>query len=220
VSITASSLGYTVAVFTETAASTAVATLAVSSGARQTGSVGTTLLLPIVVTAKNASGKVVSGASVTFNDGGLGGTFSPNPGVTNTKGQASASYTLPTVAKATITITASDAGVSVTTQEKSVAGAATVLAIVSGNNQTGNSHATLGKKLVVSLTDQFNNPISGATVTFTDNGAGGTFSTAAPVTTALGQATVSYTLGSKAGTVNISATSSTLGPLNFTETVK
>jgi hypothetical protein len=220
VSITVSSSGYTSATFTETAASTSVATLAVSSGARQTGTVGTTLLLPIVVTAKNASGKVVSGASVTFSDGSLGGAFSPNPAVTNTKGQASVSYTLPTVAKATITVTASDGGVSVITQEKSVAGAATVLAIVSGNNQLGNPNTTLGKKLVVSLTDQFNNPISGATVMFTDNGAGGIFSTSSPVTTTLGQATVSYTLGSKAGTVTISATTSTLGPLNFTETVK
>ncbi len=173
-----------------------------------------------MVTAKNASGKVVSGASVTFSDGGLGGTFSPNPAVTNTKGQSSVSYTLPTVAKAAITVTASNAAVSVTTQEKSAAGPASVFAIVNGNNQSGNPNATLGKKLVVSLADQFNNPIAGATVTFTDNGAGGTFSTSAPVTTSLGQATVSYTLGSKAGMVTISATTATLGPLNFTETVK
>ena len=220
VTITAASSGYTSAIFTETATSSSVTTLVLSSGGRQTGTVGTTLPLPIVVTAKNSSGKVVSGASVTFSDGGVGGTFSPNPAVTNTKGQASTSYTLPTVAKAVITITASDGTVSVTTQEKAVAGTATNLAIVSGNNQSGNPNTTLPKKLVASLTDQYSNPIAGATVTFTDNGAGGSFNTTAPVTNSLGQASVSYTTGSKAGTVAISATTSTLGPLNFTETVK
>jgi hypothetical protein len=220
VNITASSSSYTSATFTETATANSVTTLVLSSGGKQTGTVGTTLPLPIIVTAKNASGKVVSGASVTFSDGGSGGTFSPNPAVTNTKGQASTSYTLPTVAKAVITITASDGSVSMTTQEKSVAGAPTNFAIVSGNNQSANPSTALAKKLVVSLTDQYNNPVVGATVTFTDNGAGGTFSTTTPVTSSVGQAMVSYTTGSKAGTITISATTSTLGPLNFTETVK
>lgn len=220
VSVTASSSSYTSATFTETATANSVTTLVLSSGGKQTGTVGTTLPLPIIVTAKNASGKVVSGASVTFSDGGSGGTFSPNPAVTNTKGQASTSYTLPTVAKAVITITASDGSVSMTTQEKSVAGAPTNFTIVSGNNQSANPNTTLAKKLVISLTDQYNNPVIGATVTFTDNGAGGTFSTTTPVTSSVGQAMVSYTTGSKAGTITISATTSTLGPLNFTETVK
>jgi len=73
---------------------------------------------------------------------------------------------------------------------------------------------------VVLLKDEYGNPISGVTVTFTDNGAGGTFSTTTPVTTVSGQATVTYTTGSNAGTVTISASTSVLGPLNFTETVK
>jgi len=173
-----------------------------------------------VITAKNSSGKIVSGASISFSDGGVGGTFNPNPAVTNTKGQASASYTLPTVAKATITVTASDGSASITTQEKSVAGPATNFTIVSGNNQSANPKTLLPSKLVVLVTDQYNNPISGMTVTFTDNGAGGTFSSTKPVTAANGQASVSYTTGSTAGSVTITATTSTLGPLNFTETVK
>ena len=220
VTITAASSGYNSATFTESATSSSVTTLVLSSGGKQTGTVGTTLPLPIVVTAKNSSGKVVSGASVTFSDGGSGGTFSPNPAVTNTKGQASTTYTLPTIAKSVITVTASDGSVSVTTQERAVAGAATNLSIVSGNNQSANPNTTLAKTLVVSLADQYNNAIVGATVTFTDNGAGGTFNTTTPLTNSFGQAMVSYTTGSKAGTVTISATTSTLGPLNFAETVK
>jgi hypothetical protein len=219
VSITASATGYTAASFTETATSTSsVTALGVTSGGKQTGTVGTTLPLPIVITAKNSTGNVVSGAAITFTDG-LGGTFSPNPAVTNSQGQASTSYTLPDLAQS-LTVTASDGSVSVNASEKSVAGAATSLTIVSGNNQSANPKTTLPNKLVALVADQFNNPISGVTVTFTDNGAKGTFSTTKPVTTSSGQASVSYTTGANAGTVTISATTSTLGPLNFTETVK
>jgi adhesin/invasin len=162
----------------------------------------------------------VSGASISFVDGGAGGSFNPNPATTNSTGQASTSYTLPTVAKATIAITASDGSVTAATSEKSVAGAPATLAIVSGNNQSGQPGTALPKKLVVSVTDQYENPISGVTVTFTDNGGGGTFSTTTPVTGGNGQASVTYTCGSTAETVTISASTSTLGPVNFTETVK
>ena len=218
VTITATASGYTSVTYTETSTSNVVSSLTVTSGGKQTGTVGTTLPLPIVITAKNSSGQTVSGASISLTDG-LNGTFSPNPAVTNSKGQASTSYTLPTTAKNTITVTASDGSVSVKASEKSVAGPPTTLAIVSGNNQSGNPNTKLAKNLVVSLVDQYSNPISGATVSFTDNGAGGTFSAPNPVTGTNGQASTSYTTGSTAGTVTIKVTYSTLTPVNFTETV-
>jgi Bacterial Ig-like domain (group 1) len=220
VTITASATGYTSASFTETATANAVTSIVLVSGGRQTGTVGATLANPIVFKAKNASGQAVAGASISLTDGGVGGSFSPNPAITNSSGQASTSYTLPTVPKATITITASDGSVSATTAEKSVVGAPATLAIVSGNNQAGQPSKALPKALVVSVTDQYKNPISGVTVTFTDNGGGGTFSTTTPVTGTSGQASVTYTCGTKAETVTISTTTSTLGPTNFTETVK
>lgn len=219
VTITASATNYTSATFTENATSNVVSSLVVSSGSKQTGTVGTTLPNPIVVTAKNSSGKAVSGASVSFSDNSAGGTFSPNPVTTAANGQASTSYTLPTVPKATITVTASTGSVSVNLTEKAVVGPQTNLNIVSGNNQTGTHGTKLQKNLVVSVTDQFNNPIQGVTVSFVDNGAGGTFSNANPVTTATGQVSISYTAGPNPGTVTISATTSTLGPANFTETI-
>ena len=110
--------------------------------------------------------------------------------------------------------------VSAATTEKAVAGAPTSFTIVSGNNQTANHGTTLPKKLVTLLTDSLDNPISGAAVSFTDNGAGGTFSPTNPVTNAQGQVQVSYTAGPTAGTVTITATSSSLPPLNFTEIIK
>ena len=161
----------------------------------------------------------VSGAPITFANGGIGGTFSPNPVTTGSNGQASTTFTLPTVAKK-MTVTASDGSISVNITETSVAGPPTSFTIVSGNNQSANRNTKLQKNLVVSLKDQYGNPIPGVTVTFTDNGAGGLFSTTTPVTTVTGQASVTYTTGSNAGTVTISASTSTLAPVNFTETVK
>jgi hypothetical protein len=218
VTISAASSGYTSATFTETTTPT-VTSLVLVSGGKQTGTVGSALPLPFVVRAKNSAGKTVSGAPITFNDGGLGGSFSPNPAITASTGQASTTYTLPKTAK-TITATGTDGGVSVVVSAKSVVGPPSSFTIVSGNTQTAHPKTKLLKNLVVSVKDQYGNPISGVTVTFTDNGAGGTFSTTTPVTTTAGQATVTYTTGPTTGTVTISATTSTLGPLNFTETVR
>jgi len=210
--------GYTPATFTETSTPT-VTSITVVSGQKQSGTVGTNLPLPIVLKAKNASGKAVAGAPITFTDGGLGGTFSPNPAITGSNGEASTTFTLPTTAK-TFAVNGADGSVSVNVTETSVAGPATSLSIVSGNNQQGEPGKALINKLVVEVTDQYKNPISGVTVTFTDNGAGGTFSTTTPVTGSNGEASVVYTCGSKTGKVTISASTSTLGPVNFTETVK
>jgi hypothetical protein len=217
--VTASSTGYTSATFTETATgSGSVAALGLVSGGKQTGTVGTTLPVPLVFEAKTSTGGLVAGASISFTDG-VGGTFSPNPAITGSNGEASVTYTLPTVAEFT-TVTASVGSVTTTASEKAVAGAATKIAIVSGNNQSAEPSTALPNMLVVSVTDQYGNGVSAYSVTFTDNGAGGTFSTTTPVTNSFGQAEVNYTTGTKAGTVTISAETATVGTVNFTETVE
>jgi hypothetical protein len=215
--LTVSSPGYSSATFTEQDNVGPVAALSVVSGSKQVGTVGTTLPLPIVVRAKDAVGNVVPGATVAFADG-TGGTFSPNPAITDSTGQVATSYTLPTVAKS-LTVTASVGSVKTTCAEQSNAGPATAMTIVQGNNQTAHVNTKLAKALIVSITDQYQNGIPGLTVTFTDNGAGGTFSTTAPITNNHGQASVTYTTPANTGTVNITATYSTLPPAQFTETV-
>jgi hypothetical protein len=219
VSISATSSGYTTAKFSEIAAQI-VATLSVVSGGKQVGTVGTALPLPLVMKAKDASGTIVVGAPITFSDGGVGGVFSANPVYTGTNGEASVTYTLPTATKI-LTITGSNGTASVNATETSVAGPATSLTIVQGNNQTAYPDNKLAKKLIVLVADQYNNGISGITVNFTDNGAGGSFNPASPITVTNGQATTQYTTGSTAETVTISASTTTpaLGPVNFTETV-
>lgn len=219
ITITATSSGYATATFTEIDTAGAVATIGTISGAKQSGTVGTTLPAPIVVRAKDALGNNISGALILFADGGVGGVFSnPNPVATGSNGEASIMYTLPLTAKA-ITITASNGSVSDRITESAVAGPATLINLIQGNNQAAHEHNRLPKALIVSVTDQYGNGLPGLTVNFTDNGAGGTFSNPSPVTGAGGQVSVTYTTPSAPGTVTIDASYSTLSPAVFTETV-
>lgn len=201
--------------FSEKTATGSASSIGIASGGGQTGTVGTALANPIIASVKDSNGNPVSGVSVTFSDGGVGGTFSANPVVTNSLGQASVTYTLPTTAQ-TITMTASTSSLSVQFSEKAVAGAATAIAVVSGGGQTGTVGTALANAIVVGVKDSFGNPISGASVTFSDGGVGGSFS-ANPVTTnTLGQASVTYTLPTKAQTATLSASTGSLS-VQFSE---
>ncbi|MGA8867118.1 MAG: Ig-like domain-containing protein, partial [Candidatus Sulfotelmatobacter sp.] len=152
-------------------------------------------------------------------DKSAGGSFSANPVTTGTNGQASVSYTLPTKATS-ITITASAAGLQLPLNERSVAGPPASISYVSGSRQFAPPQTPLPNPLVVAVKDQYKNLVTGATVTFSDNGAGGTFSPSSTVTTgANGHASVTYITGSQDGTVNITATTSQLSPVFFVETV-
>lgn len=217
VTVTGSSAGYASAIFTETSVVGPVASLTLVSGSKQIGTVGTTLPNPIVVKAKDAVGNLVPNASISFTDG-AGGTFNPNPANTAPSGEASTMYTLPTVAKA-LTVVASNGSVSLRITENSVAGAPALFTIIQGNNQSAHPNNRLPKALIVKVTDQYGNGLKGLTVTFTDNGAGGSFTTTTPVTATNGQATTNYTTGPNKGSVTITATYGSLTPLNFTETV-
>jgi len=216
--ITVTAPGYAPATFTEQDNVGPVATLSVVSGSKQTGTVGTTLPLPIVVKAKDAVGNLIHNASVSFTDG-LKGTFNPNPAVTGSNGEASTTYTLPTVAKNAITVTASVGTVTLKITEASTPASPAKLVIIQGNNQTAKVNTKLAKTLIVELEDQYNNGISGQTINFTDNGAGGSFSPVSPVTGSTGRATTTYTTGPTTGTVTIDATYGTLPPAVFTENV-
>jgi hypothetical protein len=215
--ITATSPGYSTATFTEQDNVGPVAALSVVSGGKQTGTVATTLPLPLVFKAKDAVGNVVPGASISFSDG-FGGTFSPNPAITDSTGQASTIYTLPTIAKS-LSVTASVGSVQVKASEQSLPGPATQIVIIQGNNQMAHINNKLPKMLIVAVEDQYNNGIPGLTVNFTDNGAGGSFSNPSPVTGSTGQASTAYTTPGQTGTVIIDAVYGTLSPAVFTETV-
>ena len=73
---------------------TQASVLTPTGGNNQTGTVGTKLPTSLTVLASN-NGTAVSGVSVSFADGGAGGTFNPTTAVTNSSGIATTTYTLP-----------------------------------------------------------------------------------------------------------------------------
>src|SRR5205085_873671 len=135
----------------------------------------------------------VPGVSVTFSDNGGGGSFSANPVSSHRNGPATVNYTGSTNA-GKVKISASAAGVtSPSFAETVTATAVASMALSSGNNQTVTAGTQFSQALVVTLADQYSNPVSGASVTFSDNGAGGHFSATSVSSNSNGEATVNYT---------------------------
>jgi hypothetical protein len=218
--LTATAGGYAPAIFSETALTGPATYLQRQSGNAQSTQILTTFPSPMVAVVKDEYYNPVPGIAVSFSDGGRGGSFSVNSVIADQLGRASVSYTTTTKA-GSLTITASATGpTSVNFSEKVTPGPPSNIAIVSGNNQTGAPSSLLSKALVVKVTDQYGNIVPGTTVSYSDNGAGGTFS-ANPVTTGpQGTASVSYTTPATAGTLSITASvSGVSNPVQFTENV-
>ena len=213
--------GTGVGTITTTATATPAAAIKIIqySGAKQSGAAGSILAKPVIAEVQDAYKNGVPGVTVNFtaNKGAV-----PNPPsvVTGASGLASTTLQLSTTA-ATVTLTVSSAGLkNMTFAEYSVAGPAANIAITSGNNQSAPAGTQLLQALTVLVTDQYANPVSGASVVFSDGGAGGTFSNSNPVVTgANGTAAQSYTLPAIAGLVTINATvTGVSNPAVFTET--
>jgi hypothetical protein len=103
--VTVSSGSATPLTMHETSVAGAPASEAISSGNKQVANRGTQLSKPLAVTVKDQYGNAVVGITVTFSDGGAGGSFVNSTPITNSAGQASATYTLPPTA-GTYSITA------------------------------------------------------------------------------------------------------------------
>jgi hypothetical protein len=193
ITINASNTISTVATFMERAVAGTAAAIVPASGQNQTGVVGTKLAAPLVFKVQDKFGNGVTGQQVTLTDNSAGGHFSNNPATTDSRGNASTSYQLPTKA-GFITVTATSGTLTpATMQERAISGSPKIVSVVSGNNQTAHKNSKLPLPLVVAVKDLFGNPNANVVVTFSDGGAGGTFSTSKPVTAANGQASVTYT---------------------------
>jgi len=219
--LTASATGYSSGLFTETAVPGPATTLGRSKGNLQTGPVATPLPLPLTTKAKDLYGNGVSGISISYSDGGAGGLLSSNPVTTDSAGLAPVTYTTPTV-PGTVKISASATGLkSVTFSETVTAGPAAKTASTSGNGQSGPPSTQLALPLVVTVTDKYGNVVAGASVSFADGGAGGSFSSNPIVTDASGVASVKYTTASHTGKTTVKGTVSGVSPsAAFTVTVQ
>jgi len=111
ITVTGKSTGLSNISFIENSVAGPAANVTVTGGNGQAAPAGTQLPLALTVLVADQYGNPVSGVSVTFDDGGAGGTFSSqNPVITGSNGTATQFYTLPSSA-GTVTINATAAGV-------------------------------------------------------------------------------------------------------------
>lgn len=191
------------------------------AGNNQSAYVGTTLPVPLQLqTADAYQGNPIPNASVICKDGGVLGSFSAvMPMVTNSQGQVSTTYTLPKKSL-NITITCTGTGfVTGSFSEVGIAGPVSRAVIVSGNNQTGPVSTQLPAPLVMQVMDPYSYGVPGVLVTFSDGGAGGTFSAASVITGSKGLASTLYTTPNKTGIVTITGSVTGISPVKFRATV-
>ena len=196
--------------------------LSATGGNNQTGTRNEVLPAALSVLASDAYARApIPGISVTCTDGQGGGVFIPSATqTTDATGTATFQYQLPK-SPSVVTITCSNPTTSSATFTETCApGAPAKLDIVSGNRQTGSPNTPLPKPLVVKVLDASGFVVPGATLTFTDNGAGGSFSPTSPVTDSRGRASAQYTAGPNTGTVTITASIAGANPVNFTATIQ
>ena len=195
------------------------ATFAMVSGGDQTGTVGTALAAPFVVSVKDQFNNAISGIPVTFAVTDGGGSVSVASQDTDAQGQAQTVLTLGTTAgddnnKVTASVTGKD---DVIFEASATADDAAIFAVESGNDQSGTVNTALDP-FVAKVTDQYDNPISGVEVTFSVTGGGGALSETMQATGVDGKAQTLLTLGTVAGTDNNTVTAAATGfdTLTFT----
>jgi hypothetical protein len=196
--------------------------LSATGGNEQSATVASTLPVPLTVQAINVyTQNVFPGVTVTFSDGGKGGTFNPPTAVTDSTGSASTSYTLPAkIGSYTLTASATGYPAAFFTETAQPASASALVAW-NGNNQSARVATALPNPLVVKAKDSYGNGVAGVQVSYTDSGSGGTFSANSVSTNSTGLASVNYTTSITAGALHgkIIATVAGLAGVVFFETV-
>jgi outer membrane protein assembly factor BamB len=120
-------------------------------------------------------------------------------------------YVLPTIANGKVYVG--------TTDNLVVMGLLSKIKPIAGNNQTGLVSTTLPKALKVKVKNIYTGqPMAGVTITFSDGGAGGSFSHPTAVTNDDGVAGTKYTLPAEEGVYQITASNLTFITGHFTET--
>ncbi|MEP6778417.1 MAG: Ig-like domain-containing protein, partial [Gemmatimonadaceae bacterium] len=202
--LTVTASGLTPVVFNAQVSAGAVSALVRLTADPQTGVVNTNVPNAPSVRAVDQYGNPVAGVTVSFSPINSAGTIAGNTKTTNADGVATAdSWTLGTVAGQQLArATATGVSVPATFSATAVAGAPAKIVIVAGNNASGvvgASLASFGALPSVRVTDQFDNPVGGVSVTFTPGANSGSVSGGTATTSEFGIATLaSWTLGNVA----------------------
>jgi hypothetical protein len=200
------------------------ASVSVSGGSGQSATVANAFAAPLVVTVTDQYGNPVPGVSVAFAAPASGATATlANASVTTgANGQAGDSATAGTVtgpytASASVSGLTTPASFTLTNN----AGPASSVSVTSGGGQSATVANAFAAPLVVSVTDQYGNPVPGVSVAFAApaSGATATLANSSVTTEANGQAGDSATAGTVAGSYTVSASVSGLTtPASFTLT--
>ncbi len=194
------------------------------TGDAQAGIVGSALPLPLVVKVTDELGRAVVNQNVTFTVESGGGQVAPGSSATGSDGRASATWTLgPNAGPQQVQAQAVGGGAPdnlvVAFGATAVAGSGSLIAAVSGNDQSAAVNSALADSLVVKVSDGSNNPVSGITVQWTAVG-GGSVSPETVVTGADGRAATARVLGPTSGQQSAQAAADGLAgsPVTFIHT--
>jgi hypothetical protein len=202
----------------------APAAISVISGGGQSGRVGEAVPDSIVVAVADGEGRPVQGATVVFSFvDAPGAVIDPDTATTNSAGQTWAHAVLGTrvgTQQGQVQVLTTDGSDPPTTSFTltALSESANGIAIVSGDNQSGQVGSTLPAPLVVSVADDFGNPVEGVAIEWTVDG--GQVSQTSTTTGADGQTSVTRTLSTTAGTQHTFASATGLAgsPATFTHT--
>jgi PKD repeat protein len=202
--------------FTAMAVSENANSMAAVAGEDQTGHVSAALDDPLVVQVTDAFGNPIAGVPISWEAGG-GGTVSDATVNTDDQGRASVERVLGPASGQQTTVATSPglAGSPVTFVHTALAGNASRLAIVSGDNQTGRVGSQLAADLVVRLIDGQGNGVPNTAVAWVVATGGGSVTPANSNTDADGRASARWTLGGTPGPNRVDAVVSGVGVESF-----
>jgi len=164
--------------------------LAVASGAGQSGLIGQAAAQPVVVVARNVNGVAVAGRTIHWSVGN-GFQLSAATSVTDANGQASIGFTYGNYG--TASIVASDPVGSTSTSATATSIGSDTLVVLSGSGQAGQQNTSSVQPIVVELRNAAGVPISGRSIQWSDQTTYTQVASASSVTNANGQASMGFT---------------------------
>ncbi|MGH8938645.1 MAG: Ig-like domain-containing protein, partial [Actinomycetes bacterium] len=206
--------------FTTTAVPASANGLSPVSGNDQIGPAGSALPEPLVVEVCDAFGNPVEGVAIAWAAVG-GGSVSEASTTTDDDGRTSVTRTLGSASGSQSTQASAEglAGSPATFLHTATAGTASLVQIVSGNEQIGAVGTRLTGDLVIQVVDADNNPVAGASATWTVTAGGGTVEPATGTTDESGRASAQWTLGTTPGANTLdAAVTGGVGTATFTAT--
>ena len=194
-------------------------TLEVVSGNGQSTETDQHLTNPLIVRVLDQNSAVLSGVTVSFSVTPSSGVLNPASATTGSDGQASTTLQLGSTA-GTYTVTASVSGLSSVTFTATATEPPRAATLEQGNGdgQTGETGHHLTDPLIVTVLDQYGNPLSGVTVSFSVIPTDGVLSPASVDTDSDGEASTLLQLGGTVGEYIVTANVPGVSSVTFTAT--